>query len=185
MFLYILLMSAHIMNSEEPKIFEAIRGIGQHTDMLPIEKGVSLPLIRMEKGDVVVYRLFYYQVVRPHQNLMITAPKYIGKYNLTKSNFIQLKRLESADENELFEIMENRAEEKILVEYSELWDLYDLLIPLFKAGKCEEFDRETITAAKRFMDGYRLYAEGPLLDFYQIYGGEFFSFVERIANYEN
>ena len=153
--------------------------------MLPNEKGVSLPLISLHEGDLIVERLFYFQVVRPNQPLRITSPRYVARYNLSQAKFESIKKLDVDENQEMLEIpaVENQIEKPI--EYTELWDLYNQLLRPFQNGQSANFDQKTINAATRFRKAFKHYAEKPLLKYYENRGGGFFAFVEKVAKYGN
>jgi len=163
----------------------AIEGIGKHLNFLPLEKGITLPLIAEKDSEIIVVRLVYLQIVRPGENLKITAPKYAASYNLSKNRFIGLKNIESRKGGEkIYEIeidYDKAKKDREHFEYSEIWEMYNLLIPAFQNRKTAKPNAETIAAAKNYRKAFKVYAEKPLLQDYKQYGGEFLTFVGSIA----
>ncbi len=160
-----------------------IQQIGQHTNMLPRERGVTLPMVGVENETVIIRRLLYFTRVVPGQGTHITSPQYIATFDWTNERFVGLK--EYSDEIPGLQKppwIHNRPAfekpEEIIPEFYRIWDLYDVLIPAFQEGNDKEGSIRQ--AAREYMYYFHRHAEKPLLPYYSHFGGEFLRWVQSV-----
>ncbi len=163
---------------------DAVAGIGSHGNMLPREKGISLPLISIDGGHVIVTRLIFFTRVVAGDGTYITPPQYVATYDLTGGAFLSLREwsgevpepqnVEWKHERPSFE----RAED-VLTEFDEIWSLYDGLIPAFLQGAA---NTETRQRARMYLEYFDRHAEKPLAPYYEYFGGAFLRFVRQAAS---
>jgi hypothetical protein len=160
-----------------------IQQIGQHTNMLPRERGMTLPIVSVEDESIVILRLFYFTRAVPGQGTHITSPQYIATYDLTNDRFIGLKEFTT----EVAGLQEppwihNRpafdSPDEIIPEFNRIWALYDVLIPAFcnAASDTESVRR----AAREYLYYFHRHAEKPLLPYYFYFGGAFLKWVQSV-----
>lgn len=160
---------------------EVIQQIGQNANMLPREKGVTLPLVRQENDQIIVRRLIYFTRTVPGEGTYITSPQYEAVYNLTKEKFVTLKRFEQDIPNlPPSPWIHNRPAfakaEDIIPEFERIWQLYDILIPAYFQGT-EGVSAKVIDAAKQFSRYFHRHAEKPLSAYYDWYSGDFLRWI--------
>lgn len=166
---------------------EAIQQIGQHANMMPIERGITLPMVKIENNRVIVRRLIYFTRTTKEHGTAITEPQYIAVYDLTGAAFITIKRFEMAVPNlKPPPWIHNRPAfekpEDIIPEFDRIWTLYDMLIPAFlKADGA--VSKEIREAAKQYIHYFDRHAEKPLMPFYDLFGGDFLRWVGQVANF--
>ncbi|MBT3015730.1 MAG: hypothetical protein AB2669_20585 [Candidatus Thiodiazotropha endolucinida] len=165
---------------------EAVRQIGQHANMMPVERGITLPMVKLENNRVIVRRLIYFTRTTPEYGTAITEPQYVAIYDLTGTTFITLKRFEMDVPNlRPPPWIHNRPAfekpEDIIPEFERIWTLYDMLIPAFLKGDAG-ISAEIKQAAKQYVHYFDRHAEKPLLPFYDVFGGDFLHWVGRAAN---
>ncbi|MBT3046312.1 MAG: hypothetical protein G8D61_04565 [gamma proteobacterium symbiont of Ctena orbiculata] len=165
---------------------EAVQQIGEHANMMPMERGITLPMIKVENNRVIVRRLIYFTRTTPEYGTAITEPQYVAIYDLSAAAFLTLKRFEMEVPNlKPPPWIHNRPAfdkpEDIIPEFDRIWTLYDMLIPAFlnpDAGISEEIKQ----AAKAYVHYFDRHAEKPLLPFYDLFGGDFLRWVGQVAN---
>ena len=161
---------------------EVIQQMGQHTNMLPRERGVTLPLVSFEDGSIIVRRLYYFTRSVPGQGMHITDPQYVATVNWTTGQFIGVKEFTAQisdvpDPPWIHTRPSYESPDDIIPEFSRIWALYDVLIPAFQSGD----DSETIRAAAEQYEFYfHRHAEGSLLPYYSAYSGQFLTWVRSL-----
>jgi hypothetical protein len=165
---------------------EAVQQIGQHANMMPLERGITLPMVKVENNRVIVRRLIYFTRTTREHGTAITEPQYIAVYDLTGATFITLKRFEINVPNlKPPPWIHNRPAfekpEDIIPEFEHIWTLYDQLIPAFMKGDGETSE-EIRQAARQYVHYFERHAEKPLLPYYDVFSGDFLRWVGRIAN---
>jgi hypothetical protein len=165
---------------------EAIQQIGEHANMMPMERGITLPMVKVENNRVMVRRLIYFTRTTPDYGAVITAPQFTALYDFTNGAFVTLKRFEMELPNlQPPPWIHNRPSfekpEEIVPEFDRIWTLYDLLIPAFVAGE-SVVSEEIRQAAKAYAHYFERHAEKPLMPFYDLFGGEFLRWVGQVAN---
>lgn len=165
---------------------EAVQQIGQHANMMPIERGITLPMVKVESNRVIVRRLIYFTRTTPEDGTAITEPQYVAVYDLTGSVFITLKQFEMDVPNlRPPPWIHNRPAfdkpEDIIPEFEKIWTLYDILIPAFLKGD-DGVSAEIKLAAKEFVYYFERHAEKPLLPYYDVFSGDFLLWIGRVSN---
>jgi hypothetical protein len=164
----------------------AIESIGAHTNMMPRQRGVTLPMIRVEHDKVVLYRVFYLKVPRPGLPTAISYPTYVASYDLSSNQFIALRKFDAkvklaGEEPWAVQFHKFDKPTDIIAEFNRIWECYDALIPPFlEQGKREPTPAEK-AKAKEYMGYFARHAEPPLRPVYDHYGGDFLSFVTKLA----
>ncbi len=166
----------------------AIQEIGKHTNMMPRESGMTLPMVKIESGSLIVRRLIYYTHLIPKQGTEITPPQYMAIYDLTKQQFITLKKINLELPNlQRQPWIHNRPTfanaEDIIPEFNRIWTLYDILVPAYENQNIALSD-EIKKAANEYIILFNRHAEKPLLPFYEHFGGDFLAWVRRISRIE-
>jgi hypothetical protein len=165
---------------------EAVHEIGQGANAMPLECGITLPIVKVENNRIIVRRLIYFTRITPDLGTAITAPQYVASYDLSAAAFISLERFDEDVPNlGPPPWIHNRPAfdkpEDIIPEFNRLWTLYDILIPAFvrrEAGISAEVGQ----AAKDYIHYFDRHAEKPLLPYYQKFGGDFLHWVVRISS---
>jgi hypothetical protein len=184
----LVLLCAGCVNESAIMMKEVVQEIGRHANMMPRERGITLPMVNVENRAVIVRRLIYFTRVVPGGGTAITTPQFVAEYDLTNSKFIRLKRfdLELPDlqgppwihSRPVFEDAKD-----IIPEFNRIWDLYDMLIRAYLHGDTGD-DNRLQEAATQYLRYFRRHAEVPLLPYYRYYGGDFLGWVERMARIE-
>ena len=165
---------------------EAVQQIGQHANMMPIERGITLPLVKGENNRIIVRRLIYFTRTTPEHGTVITEPQYVASYDLSNARFISLKRFEM----ELPDLqpppwIHNRpsfdSPDEIIPEFERIWTLYDILVPEYFKGSTHA-SKEIKQAAKAFVRYFDRHAEKPLMPYYEVFSGDFLRWVGQVAN---
>ncbi|MET0051156.1 MAG: hypothetical protein ABW095_08760 [Candidatus Thiodiazotropha sp.] len=164
---------------------EAIQQIGQHANMMPMERGITLPLIKVENGHVMVRRLIYFTRTTP-EGTYITEPQYEAIYDLSEATFITIRRFDVKVPNlPPAPWIHNRprfeSADEIIPEFERIWTLYDMLIPAFLKGD-DNVSPEIKQAAKLFTQYFERHAEKPLTPYYDWFSGDFLRWIGRVAN---
>jgi hypothetical protein len=164
---------------------KAVNGIGQHANMLPRERGFSLPCVRVEGDKITIYRFFYLTRASAKDGTMISAPTYVGIYDWSGDKFVALRAVTVKPEGlppppwkhsrPTFD-----SPSEIIPEFERIWGLYDLLIPAFASGGSDH-SAATIAAAKEYLRAFDRHAERPLMAYYRHYGGHFLDWVKQVA----
>jgi hypothetical protein len=165
---------------------EVVRQIGQHADGMPIESGITLPMVKIENDKVLVRRLIYFTRTTPERGTFITEPQYVAVYDLSGETFVTLKGFETDVPNLppppwIHNKPAFDKPEDIIPEFERIWTLYDLLIPAFlqkNAGVSEETRR----AARQYLHYFERHAEKPLLPYYDLFSGDFLRWVRGVAD---
>ncbi|MES9862907.1 MAG: hypothetical protein ABW157_00245 [Candidatus Thiodiazotropha sp. LLP2] len=165
---------------------DAVQQIGQHANMMPMERGITLPMVKAEIDRIIVRRLIYFTRTTPESGTAITEPQYIASYDLTNAQFITLKKFEMDVPNlRPAPWIHNRptfeSPDEIIPEFERIWTLYDMLIPVFAKGDAQ-VSAETKQAAKLYVGYFERHAEKPLMPYYEIFSGDFLRWVGQIAN---
>ncbi|MEW8435821.1 MAG: hypothetical protein AB2629_17515 [Candidatus Thiodiazotropha sp.] len=184
--LFLLLLCINSTGLFAMSMKEAVQQIGEHANMMPMERGITLPMIKVENNRVIVRRLIYFTRTTPEYGTAITEPQYVAIYDLSAAAFLTLKRFEMEVPNlKPPPWIHNRPAfdkpEDIIPEFDRIWTLYDMLIPAFlnpDAGISEEIKQ----AAKAYVHYFDRHAEKPLLPFYDLFGGDFLRWVGQVAN---
>jgi hypothetical protein len=167
---------------------QAVQEIGKHANHLQRERGVTLPLISIEKGRIMMRRLYYYTRTVPQQGTTITEPQYLGVADMSRGEFLFLKQFQAEwhptdlpplpwkHSRYKFE----RAEE-ILSEFDAIYELYDRLIPAFANSQLPITD-SLIKDAKQYLVFFERHAEQPLLAYYEKFGGKFLDWVRETSS---
>ena len=162
----------------------AVAEIGKHSNMLPRNRRISLPLVDREGDKVLVRRLIYFVRAIPGKGSFMTPPKYVATYDWTDKKFISLKQLNAdpkTDQEQLYEAPKFESTKDIIPEFEEIWRLYDILIPQY-IERPETYSSDTIKAAKSYLSYLVRHQEKPLLGHYEKYGGAFIDFVKECAS---
>ncbi len=164
---------------------QAIQLIGQHANMMPIERGITLPLIKVENRHVMVRRLIYFTRTTP-EGTYITEPQYEAIVDLTEGAFITIRRFATKVPNlPPAPWIHNRPRfdtpDEIIPEFERIWTLYDMLIPAFLKGG-SNVSPEIKQAAKLFSQYFERHAEKPLTAYYDWFSGDFLRWIGRVAN---
>jgi hypothetical protein len=165
---------------------EAVQQIGQHANMMPIERGITLPLIKIENNRIIVRRLIYFTRTTPDYGTVITDPQYVASYDLTNKYFITIKRFSAEMQNlQPPPWIHNRpvfeSPKDIIPEFERIWTLYDILIPEFAKGGTR-VSVEIKQAARLYIEYFERHAEKPLMPYYDLFSGEFLRWVGQLAN---
>ncbi|MCU7936628.1 MAG: hypothetical protein KZQ99_17410 [Candidatus Thiodiazotropha sp. (ex Dulcina madagascariensis)] len=164
---------------------DAVQQIGQHANMMPLERGITLPMVKVENNRIIVRRLIYFTRTTLEFGTTITPPQYIASYDLSNSSFITLKKFEMDVPNlQSPPWIHNRPgfekPEDIIPEFDRIWTLYDILIPAFVKGD-SAVTSEIKQAAKAYVHYFDRHAEKPLLPYYDAFGGGFLRWVGRVS----
>lgn len=166
---------------------QAVQEIGKHTNHLPRERGVTLPMISMDEEKVVMRRLYYYTKTVPGEGTYITSPQFVASADLTNGLFLSLRRFEDEwqpkelppapwkHERHKFEVAED-----VIKEFDSIYELYDRLIPGFVEDR-KDVSREQVRDAKLYLEYFDRHAEKPLLLYYEQFGGRFLGWVRSTA----
>jgi hypothetical protein len=73
----------------------AVQQIGQHANMMPLERGITLPMVKLENKRVIVRRLIYFARATPQHGTAITQLQYVASDDLSNAAFIGLEKFES------------------------------------------------------------------------------------------
>ncbi|MCM8857352.1 MAG: hypothetical protein LC541_17450 [Candidatus Thiodiazotropha sp.] len=164
---------------------DAVQQIGQHANMMPLERGITLPMVKVENNSILVRRLIYFTRLSPEEGTTITPPQYIASYDYSNGSFINLKKFEIDVPNlQPPPWIHNRPgfekAEDIIPEFNRIWSLYDVLIPEYVKGtsRCSDEIRQL---AKEYIHYFNRHAEKPLLPYYEMFSGDFIRWVERAA----
>ena len=155
--------------------------------MMPRQRGVTLPMIKLEHDKLVLYRVFYLKVPRPGLPTAISYPTHVASFDLTSNQFIALRKFDAkirlaGEEPWAVQFHTFDKPGDIIAEFDRIWKCYDALIPLFlEHGKGAPTQAEK-TKAREYMGYYERHAEKPLKPVYDFYGGEFLSFVAKLAH---
>ncbi|MET0009695.1 MAG: hypothetical protein ABW124_08105 [Candidatus Thiodiazotropha sp. 6PLUC9] len=165
---------------------DAVQQIGQHANMMPLERGITLPMIKAEGNRIIVTRLIYFTRTTPESGTAITDPQYIATYDLSNARFITLKRFEMEVPNlQPPPWIHNRPSfenpNEIIPEFERIWTLYDILIPEYIRGSMN-VSSEIKQAAKAYVGYFERHAEKPLMPYYELFSGEFLRWIGQIAN---
>lgn len=165
---------------------EAVQQIGQHANMMPIERGITLPLVKIENNRVIVRRLIYFTRTTLEYGTAITEPQYVASYDLSSNSFLTIKKFEMDVPNlKPPPWIHNRPAfekpEDIIPEFERIWTLYDILIPAFVKGDAA-VSMEIKQAAKQYVHYFDRHAEKPLSPYYDMFGGDFLRWVGHVAN---
>jgi hypothetical protein len=184
--LFILLLSVNTSGAYAMSMKEAVQQIGQHANMMPAERGITLPMVKVENNRVIVRRLIYFTRTTLEHGTAITEPQYEAIYDLTGAIFVTLKRFELEVPNlRPPPWIHNRPAfdkpEDIIPEFERIWTLYDMLIPAFLKTDGSVSD-EIKQAARQYVHYFDRHAEKPLLPYYDVFSGDFLRWVGRVAN---
>lgn len=166
---------------------QAVQEIGKHANILPRERGVTLPLIEIEQGRVIMRRLYYYTRTVPKDGMHITPPQFVGVADMTNGKFIALTQFEDDLKPSMLaptpwkhERFRFESSDEILVEFDAIYRLYDRLLPGF-IDRDAPISNELAVDAKRYLELFEKHAEKPLLPYYERFGGNFLAWVRKIA----
>ncbi len=182
-------VSYFALNWQDPvmKMQSAIEEIGKHGDFLPNERGITLPIINTNDGQLVLIRLIYFTRTVNGEGTHITPPQYLASVDLRKQEFRSIAKFpEDLQPSDLpkFPWIHNRARfekpEQIIAEYHSIYELYDRLIPPFIDRQLPVTDA-TIKDAKAYLSYFDKHAEKPLLPYYEKLGGEFLKWVRQTS----
>jgi hypothetical protein len=153
---------------------------------MPIERGITLPMVKIENHKVIVRRLIYFTRTTPEYGTAITEPQYVAVFDLTGNTFVALQRFEMDVPNLVSPPwIHNRPAfdkpEDILPEFERIWVLYDVLIPAFQKGGAGAGE-EVRQAAKQYVLYFERHAEKPLLPYYDVFSGDFLRWVRGVAD---
>jgi hypothetical protein len=184
--LFLLLLCINTTGVYAMSMKEAVQQIGQHANMMPIERGITLPMVKAENNRIIVRRLIYFTRTTPEYGTVITAPQYVASYDLTNARFITLKRFELDVPNlQPPPWIHNRPSfenpEEIIPEFERIWTLYDILIPEYIKGETH-VSSEIHQAAKAFVGYFDRHSEKPLMPYYELFSGDFLRWIGQIAN---
>jgi len=163
---------------------EVIQQMGQHTNMLPRERGVTLPLVSIEDGSIIIRRLYYFTRVVPGEGMHITSPQFVATFNWTRGQFIGVKEFTAhisnlPDQPWIHSRPSYDSPDDIIPEFNQIWALYDILIPAFQSGE----DSKTIRAAAEQYEFYfRRHAEKCLRPYYSAFGGPFLTWIASLVD---
>lgn len=161
----------------------AVAEIGQHSNMLPRNRHITLPLIERDGDRILVRRLIYFVRAIPGKGSFMTPPGYVATYNWNEKKFVSLIQLENDPEKiqeQPFEAPVFASPDEIIPEFEKIWRLYDVLIPRF-AGSKPDIDGQTVAAAKLYLTYLARHQEKPLAGHYDKYSGSFIEFVKTCA----
>lgn len=167
----------------------AIQQIGAHANMLPIEKGITLPMVSIENDIVIVRRLIYFTRLVPKEGTYITPPQFVAVFDLTNNKFITLKKFEDLGLSGFDKSpwVHNRPVFKdandIIPEFERIWSLYDHFISYYI--KNQPVDIKSKKEALEFMQLFRKHAEKPLAPYYRHYSGNFLDWVKEVSEGNN
>jgi len=161
---------------------EVIQQMGQHTNMLPRERGVTLPLVNIEDGSIIIRRLYYFTRVVPGEGMHITSPQYVATFDWTSGQLIGVKEFSAQisnvpDQPWIHSRPAFDSPDDIIPEYNRIWGLYDVLIPAIQANDDSKTIRE---AAKEYVYYFHRHAETCLLPYYSAFGGPFLAWVQSL-----
>ncbi len=168
---------------------QAVNAIGAAANHFPDETGFTLPIPRKEGDHLIVARLTYTQRMIPRKGAVMTPPEYLLTADYDAGRFLQLERVDAArlgvppppEGGPLVHVPPSfDSPDERLATYNELYRLYDVLLPPFRAGQ-RLADEPTRAAARDFVTLFARLAEKPLLGYYEALGGEFFDWVRRQA----
>jgi hypothetical protein len=167
---------------------EAVQQIGQHAKMIPIEHGITLPMVKIENDRVIVRRLIYFCHTTHKIGTAITDPQYIAVYDLTGTTFLTLDFFAMDMPNQMppSPWIHNRPAfekpEEIIPEFEHIWTLYDMLIPAFLKQEQRPVSEKIKQAAKEYGHYFERHAEKPLQPYYNLFSGDFLRWVRQTAH---
>ncbi len=174
----------HTLNAMKMK--DAIQEIGRNVNVLPREKGFSLPCVENRNGQILVHRFFYITRSTPNQGTFISQPTHLATYDWSRRKFVSLKTIDvkpaglpAPPWKHAKPTFRNPAE--IVPEFERIWSLYDILIPGFLAED-KKPAREVVDAAKEYLRYFDRHAEKPFLKYYQHFGGAFLDWVRAASS---
>jgi hypothetical protein len=153
---------------------------------MPIESGITLPMVKIENDKVIVRRLIYFTRTTPEYGAFITEPQHMAVYDLSGETFVALKGFET-DVSNLSPppwIHNKPAFDKpedIVPEFERIWTHYDVLIPAFLEGGAG-ISEEIRQAARQYVHYFERHAEKPLLPYYDVFSGDFLRWIRGIAD---
>ncbi|MBN2369077.1 MAG: hypothetical protein JXO72_01175 [Vicinamibacteria bacterium] len=156
----------------------------------------SLPVPLMRKEGL--YVLFFYYPARaiPRQSSKIFTPHYLLSLR-ADGTFDELRAVTSKDFSQLHRadeivgthgLPEGLTLELYYQNLAQLYEVYDVLMPQFGAGR-SAIGPEIMSAAKEFRDFFGLISETPLKPYYDFLGTGFFEWIaqasERRSRHQN
>jgi len=181
--IFLLSTSFQESSQEEKKMSmkRAVQGIGEHVNMLPRERGFSLPCVKFDGSEISVYRFFYVTRATKDKGMMVSVPNYVAEYDWNKKKFVALTRLDKPlkglpDPPFSHNRPKFKDANEIIPEFEKIWELYDVLIEAYLIK--DENSKTTIEAAKEYLHYFERHAEKPFMVYYKEYGGDFLKWVQ-------
>ena len=166
-------------------------GIARKTSVegLPIETRQSYPLPVIRGQGIAVEVLYTGSIADPLEGLQIEAPSYHAFVDARTGRLETLERVTPQGYGQPHEAEQiigtillppGMTAEQFLLQQARLYELYDVLMPVFAAGRTKTNSKVRL-AATEFKALFPTLAEAPLLPYYHAAGKAFFAWVEKTA----